>query len=172
MIRAGSLKCSNNIFNLHSRFNTWLQWVGQRQLPDETRNIQVLGFSVPYIRGLTVYVGKLLSSMVQVRDTNNCSYIVVRHLVLSGIYSSLTLLVRGRSGCNFKSAIFNLNGIFIYSYDNALRWMGHIHDDKAASVQVMAWRHQATSHYLSQCWPDLCHHMASLGYNGLNFSIG
>ena len=30
--------------------------------------------------------------------------------------------------------------------------------------------HQATSHYLSQCWSrsDLCHHMASLGHDKLN----
>ena len=26
-------------------------------------------------------------------------------------------------------------------------------DDKSTLVQVMAWCHQATSHYLSQCWP-------------------
>ena len=26
-------------------------------------------------------------------------------------------------------------------------------DDKSILVQVMAWCHQATSHYLSQCWP-------------------
>ena len=26
-------------------------------------------------------------------------------------------------------------------------------DDKFTLVQVMAWCHQATSHYLSQCWP-------------------
>ena len=26
-------------------------------------------------------------------------------------------------------------------------------DDKSSLVQVMAWCHQATSHYLSQCWP-------------------
>ena len=26
-------------------------------------------------------------------------------------------------------------------------------DDKSALVQVMAWCYQATSHYLSQCWP-------------------
>ena len=26
-------------------------------------------------------------------------------------------------------------------------------DDKSTLVQVMAWYHQATSHYLSQCWP-------------------
>ena len=26
-------------------------------------------------------------------------------------------------------------------------------DDKSTLVQIMAWCHQATSHYLSQCWP-------------------
>ena len=40
--------------HLHSRLNTWLQWIGKRQLQDETRNIKVLGFGVTYIRGLTV----------------------------------------------------------------------------------------------------------------------
>ena len=52
-------------------------------------------------------------------------------------------------------------------------------DDQSTLVQVMAWCRQATSHYLSQCWPrsllpygvttwanvdpDLCCHMESLG---------
>ena len=31
-----------------------LQWIGQRQLQDETRNIQVLGLGAAYIRGLTM----------------------------------------------------------------------------------------------------------------------
>ena len=39
---------------LHSRLNTWLQWIGQKQLQDETRNIYVLVFGVSYIRGLAV----------------------------------------------------------------------------------------------------------------------
>ena len=29
--------------------------------------------------------------------------------------------------------------------------------------QVMVWWRQATSHYLSKCWSDLCHHTVSLG---------
>ena len=45
----------------------------------------------------------------------------------------------------------------------ALRWISHlglhtllhtITDDKSILVQVMAWCHQATSHYLNQCWPS------------------
>ena len=31
-------------------------------------------------------------------------------------------------------------------------WLGFI-DDQSTLVQVMAWCRQATSHYLSQCWP-------------------
>ena len=73
------------------------------------------------------------------------------------MHSSLDSLVPGRSGFNFKSAIFNLVlliGIFRSSYDNALRWISwDLSDDKSTLVQVMAWCRQATSHYLSQCWP-------------------
>ena len=38
----------------HSRLNTCLQWIRQRQLRDETRNISVLGVGASYIRGLMV----------------------------------------------------------------------------------------------------------------------
>ena len=66
-------------------------------------------------------------------------------------------LAPGRPGCHFKTAIFNLVlliGILISSNDNALRWMPwHLTDEKSTLVQVMAWYRQATSHYLSQCWP-------------------
>ena len=40
--------------HLHSQLNTWLQWIGQRQLQYETRNIQILGFGVTHVKGLTV----------------------------------------------------------------------------------------------------------------------
>ena len=66
-------------------------------------------------------------------------------------------LAPGRSGFNFKSAIFNLvllSGIFRSSYDNARRRMSwDLPEDKSTLVHVMAWCRQATSHYLSQCWP-------------------
>ena len=40
------------------------------------------------------------------------------------------------------------------SFELALRWMSlDLTDDKSTLVQVMAWCRQATSHYLSQCWP-------------------
>ena len=43
---------------------------------------------------------------------------------------------------------------WVISCELALRWMSlDLTDDKSTLVQVMAWCCQATSHYLSQCWP-------------------
>ena len=71
-------------------------------------------------------------------------------------YLIFNSLAPGKSGCDFKNGIFNLVvliGVFRSSHDNALRWMPQdLTDDKSTLVQVMAWCHQATGHYLSQCW--------------------
>ena len=40
--------------HLHSQLNTWLQWIEQRQLQEDTRNIKTLGFGATYTRGFTV----------------------------------------------------------------------------------------------------------------------
>ena len=58
---------------------------------------------------------------------------------------------------NLSSVIFErmwvIDGWSI-SGDIALRWMSpDLTDDKSTLVQVMAWCRQATSHYMSQCWP-------------------
>ena len=62
----------------------------------------------------------------------------------------------GRFKVNFRWVIFKLilvvNGRGI-SCETALIWVSLDHTyDKSTLVQVMAWCHQATSHYLSQCW--------------------
>ena len=45
-----------------------------------------------------------------------------------------------------------------------LRWLSSdLTDDKQTVVQVMDWCHQATSHYLSQCWPSS---LSSYGITG------
>ena len=58
---------------------------------------------------------------------------------------------------NFRYVIFKLtlvNGGWGIAYEIALRWMPlDLSDDKSTLVQVRAWCRQATSHYLSQCWP-------------------
>ena len=58
---------------------------------------------------------------------------------------------------NFRYVIFKrilvIEGWGI-SCEIALIWISlDFTDDQSTLVQVMAWCHQATSHYLSQCWP-------------------
>ena len=59
------------------KFNTWLQWIGQRQLQDETIIIEVSRLGTPHIRGLTVgnfccagvHIPSLLTQHVHVHHT-------------------------------------------------------------------------------------------------------
>ena len=79
-------------------------------------------------------------------------------VTLATPFSAINSLVPGRPRCHFKTAICYLVlliGFFRSSNDNAPRWMSlDLTDDKSTLVQVMAWCRQATSHYLSQCWPS------------------
>ena len=53
----------------------------------------------------------------------------------------------------FSEPITMIDGWDIFC-EIALRRMSlDLTDDESTLVQVMAWCHQATSHYLSQCWP-------------------
>ena len=65
-------------------------------------------------------------------------------------------LAPSRFWLNFRGVIFKqilvIDG-WVISCEITLRWMSQGHtDDKSILVQVMAWCHQAASHYLSQCW--------------------
>ena len=66
-------------------------------------------------------------------------------------------LAPGTCASNFKSVI--LEHVFRIKFvstfcEIGLRWMPqNTFDDKSTLVQVMAWCHQAASHYLSHCWP-------------------
>ena len=66
-------------------------------------------------------------------------------------------LAPGRIECSSRSVIFKLIqviGGWDISYEIALILMSlDLPDDKSTVVQVMAWCRQATSHYLSHCWP-------------------
>ena len=63
----------------------------------------------------------------------------------------------GKFEWNFWYLIFQIFSVIDgwgISCELALRWMSlDLTYDKSTLVQVMAWCHQATSHYLSQCWP-------------------
>ena len=62
----------------------------------------------------------------------------------------------GRFEWNFREMIFKLilqiDGWGIHCEITLRRMSLDLTDDKSTLVQVMTWRHQATSHYLSQCW--------------------
>ena len=56
--------------------------------------------------------------------------------------------------CNFIFKVILMMDGWDISTKIALIWMSpDLTDDKSTLVQVMAWCHQAPSHYLSQCWP-------------------
>ena len=61
---------------------------------------------------------------------------------------------------------------FMSTFVKLLWWMPqNIFDDKSKLVQVMVMCRQATSHYLSQCWLNLCPHMAWLAHNELSLLV-
>ena len=66
-------------------------------------------------------------------------------------------LVPGRCSCNLVLVIvrFILRlDILTICYEITLGWIPKdLTDYLSKLVQVMVWHHQATSHYLSQCWP-------------------
>ena len=69
----------------------------------------------------------------------------------------LNSLATGKLEWNFRNLILQMTSVIDgwgISCELALRWMSlDLTDDKSTLVQVMAWCRQATSHYLSQCWP-------------------
>ena len=69
----------------------------------------------------------------------------------------LNSLAPGKFEWNFRSLIFQIISMIDgwgISCELTRKWMSFdLIDDKSILVQVMAWCCQATSHYLSQCWP-------------------
>ena len=72
-------------------------------------------------------------------------------------WTQINSLAPGRFKWNFGLAIFKLTLVtdgWVISCEIPLSRMSlYLTDDKSTLVQVMAWCRQATSHYLSQCWP-------------------
>ena len=64
----------------------------------------------------------------------------------------------GKFEWNFRHVIFKQILVIDdwgISYEIALTWKPQdLTDDKSTLVQLIAWCRQATSHYLSQCWPS------------------
>ena len=87
-----------------------------------------------------------------------CGYTVITAMSTWHCHlSPFNSLAPERCCCGHKLVIFKLiSRKYILSIFNAtaLRWMPRVlTDDYSALIQVMAWCHQKTSHYLGQCWP-------------------
>ena len=78
-------------------------------------------------------------------------------IILGGRETQINSLAPGKFEWNFRFIIFKFILVtdgWNISCEIALIWMSmDLTDDKSTLVQVMAWCRQATSHYLSQCWP-------------------
>ena len=89
------------------------------------------------------------------------------HDVIKGQW--VNSLAPGKFKRNFRHVIFKqilVTDGWGITCETALMWMSlDFTDDQSTLVQVMAWCRQATSHYLSQCWPRSLSPMASLGHN-------
>ena len=76
-----------------------------------------------------------------------------KHVSIKGVHS----LASGRFAWNIRWLIFKLILVIDWcgiSCETAIKWLSlDLNYHKSALGQVMAWRRQATSHYLSQCWP-------------------
>ena len=77
---------------------------------------------------------------------------------IPNLHTNCHLTPQWRGGNNFEIITLKLVyqiDILRNSYEIVLwRMPKHQIRDKSTLVQVMAWCHQATSHYLSQCWPS------------------
>ena len=67
--------------HLRSRLNTWLQWIAQRQLQDETINILISGFGATYNRYFTVITHPYQTSRAAVWMSNSIPLFYV-HVII------------------------------------------------------------------------------------------
>ena len=74
-----------------------------------------------------------------------------------GTWCNINSLAPGKFEQHFRYLLFQIISVtdgWGISCKLALRWMSlDLTDDKSTLVQVMAWCHQATRHYLSEWWP-------------------
>ena len=90
------------------------------------------------------------ANLASVRSSNS-------HLQRNLEENMFNSLAPGKFELNFRNVIFKqilvIDGWGI-SCEIAQIWMSlDFTDDRSTLVEVMAWCRQATSHYLSQCWP-------------------
>ena len=84
-------------------------------------------------------------------------YIKLMSIIQTKVEKLFISLAPGKFEWNFSYLIFKkilMIASWSISCELALIWMLlDLTNDRSTLVQVKAWRRQATSHYLSQCWP-------------------
>ena len=109
----------------------------------------MLGLKLNHVskRGHRSYI--LSDVILENMDNNHVDGMMTHALINS--------LAPGRFQTNFRKVIFQLILVtddWSISCKIVLKWMPmDLTDGKSTLEQVMAWCRQATSHYLSQCWP-------------------
>ena len=149
--------------HLHPRLIIWLQWTEQRQLQDETRNIQVLGFGTSYIRGChTCFHTQILSSL--------CCYLCWQHQLglLYLTHWGLDKMAATLADDLFKCISLNKNFWILNKIPLKYATYGLIGSIGSALVQIMARRRigdKPISEALSVCCTDAyMRHWASMSY--------
>ena len=136
------------------------------------RKLTVFGISdetVAYIFVLTLVYVQREAMFARLHTITN---FILAGRALGCKYNLITCtnsLVPGRSGCDFKIAIFNLFlliGIFRYSYENVFGWMPRdLIDEKSRLVQIMTLCCQSASQpepMLTQVCVAIWHHDLTL----------
>ena len=161
----------NVIFNLalligifKSPYHNVLRWMPQDFTDDKSTLVQVMAWcrqatsrylNQCWSRSPTPY---RVTRPQWVKATRTCHSPILSYSTDVEIPTNiLNSLAPGKFEWNFKYLIFQIISVidgWVISCELALRWMSlDLTDDKSTLVQVMAWCRQATSHYLSQCWP-------------------
>ena len=149
----GRLVMPNNdgeIFLLAYIANLWINFQGKMFLCKHLFTKQIWSIKLVKIQQMWCYLAHTqLFPEVQIADTE--IEIAVWKIFL---YNNCIQVI-------FK--LLSIIGGQVISCETVVRWMSlDLSGDKATLVQVMAWCHQTTSHYLANVDPDLCRHMASL----------
>ena len=136
------------------------------------KTLVILAFGVFYVFDLACHA-RSLEHQVGAPGHKTLFYHSYQFLEIKG-----GTLVWINTGCYFKLGVekswrkcFNTSPLWVFfrhvifkhilvidgwsiSCEIALQWMSlDFTDDQSTLVQIMAWCHQAKSHYLSQCWP-------------------
>ena len=112
----------------------------------------------PYGRDTWVSIASLKKEMTAIYwERAVYAHCLVVPCFLVAILSVINSLAPGRFEWHLKHIVFkviSVNNGWGISYNIALTWMSlYPTGDQSTLVQMMAWCHQGTSHYLNHCWP-------------------